>query len=133
MLKTLIIGLACLLACGCQHMPQTNYWEDSKTGIQKAGDAASKAPKRVYQAIKKGVDNTQEAVEDAWILSNLKTQYTLDDYIKAANINIDVSDGNIDLFGHVESAIIHERAVLYARSIKGAKQITSHLVIIRAL
>jgi len=114
-------------------MPQTNYWEDSKTGIQKAGDAASKAPKRVYQAIKKGVDNTQEAVEDAWILSNLKTQYTLDDYIKAANINIDVSDGNIDLFGHVESAIIHERAVLYARSIKGAKQITSHLVIIRAL
>jgi len=133
MQKKIVVGLVCLFISGCQHLSQTDYWEDSKAGFQKVGDTASKAPKRVYQAIKSGVDNTQKTVEDAWILSSLKTQYTLDNYIKAANINIDVSNGNIDLFGHVESEVIHDRAVLYARSIKGAKQITSHLVIIRAL
>jgi hypothetical protein len=111
--------LISLGASGCSTTPDSSYIDQSAAALKEVGDAIGET-----------ADSAVTEVDDAWIASNLKGQYILDEYIDAGYINIEVEDGHIALFGRIQSNFIHERAILMAKSLSGTKSVTSHLVIV---
>jgi osmotically-inducible protein OsmY len=114
---------------GCSTTPENSYIAQSAAALKEAGDAIGEAADTTYQAVSQTAASAVTEVDDAWIASNLKGQYILDEYIDAGYINIEVEDGHIALFGRIQSNFIHERAILMAKSLSGTKSVTSHLVV----
>ncbi len=68
-------------------------------------------------------------VDDSLILASVKSKLITDEFIKARQINVDVSNGVVFLTGVVESSSQKRMAADIARSVDGVKRVENKLVI----
>lgn len=68
-------------------------------------------------------------IDDATITSSVKLNMLKDKSLKASNINVETTNGVVQLEGKVESRAQEEQAVNIAREVKGVKAVREDLAI----
>jgi osmotically-inducible protein OsmY len=74
-------------------------------------------------------ERTGDKVEDAWILTKVKSKFVGEDALKDSDINVDVSQGVVTLKGTVVSEAGRARALQIARDTDGVHRVVDELTI----
>ena len=74
-------------------------------------------------------ESTGEVIDDAVILSSVKSKLVSDPRTDAHEINVDVSRGVVQLNGFVDSQDEKSRATIVATEVKGVKEVQNNLQI----
>jgi len=74
-------------------------------------------------------DKSGNEVEDAWILTKIKSKFIGEDALKDSNVNVDVLNGVVVLRGTVLSDTGRTRAVAIAKDTEGVKRVDDRLAI----
>ena len=80
-------------------------------------------------AVAKGADEAQRAVVNGALTAKIKAKMTLDDRVKAANIDVDTTGSVVTLTGRVSSDDERRRALQLARETDGVTSVIDHLVV----
>jgi hypothetical protein len=72
---------------------------------------------------------TEEAANDAAIVSNLNGKILADPDLKFLQINVNSYEGNVTLTGRVPSEAAQSKLMNLAKSIEGVKSVTPNLVV----
>jgi osmotically-inducible protein OsmY len=94
--------------------------------VARAQDADRDRPAAKAQDTAEKSDNK---VEDAWILTKVKSKFIGEDALKDSNINVDVLHGVVELKGTVASAAGRARAVAIAKDTDGVVRVDDRLAI----
>jgi osmotically-inducible protein OsmY len=78
-------------------------------------------------AVAKGVNEAQRAVETGALTAKIKAKMALDDRVKAANINVDTTGSVVTLSGRVSTDDERRRAVQLARETDGVTSVADRL------
>lgn len=68
-----------------------------------------------------------ERIDDAWIVTKIKTKITADPELNPFNINVDSKDGVVTLDGRVKTAADAEEAAKLARDTEGVRSVKNRL------
>lgn len=90
-------------------------------------DRAREVGAKVGEKTADAADQAQRAVSDASLTGKIKAKMTLDDTVKALNIDVDTSGGIVTLNGTVDNEAQHQRALALARETAGVKQVVDRL------
>jgi hyperosmotically inducible protein len=95
------------------------------TGVdaQKAREVGAKVGEKTAQA----ADQARKALSDGAITAKIKAKMTLDDSIKALDIDVDTVGTTVTLSGVVGSDAQRQRALALARETDGVKQVVDQL------
>jgi len=69
----------------------------------------------------------EERVDDAWIVTKIKSKHTADPELNPFNISVDCKDGVVTLSGRVESKSDSKEAEKLARDTKGVRSVKNRL------
>ena len=102
--------------------------------VQPVADSTGQAVGNAYdataEATGKAYDATAEYVSDSSITAAVKLRFTQDEWISVMDIKVDTSEGVVSLYGPVKYQGLADRAVALASSVKGVKEVVSHLVVV---
>jgi hyperosmotically inducible protein len=73
------------------------------------------------------VNRTAEVLSDSALTAKIKSKMALDDSVRARNIDVTTTDGDVRLRGLVASEAERERALRLARETAGVKSVTDEL------
>lgn len=76
---------------------------------------------------KEAAETAGDVATDASITAAVKMKMADDPDVMARNIDVDTSDGEVTLTGHVKSRAEADKAVAIARSVDGVKAVHSNL------
>lgn len=83
----------------------------------------------IKEAVNKSYEKGKDATSDTLIYAAIKYAFLMSKDIHSMQINVDVKDGAVELFGKVKSAEEAEKAILIALSTKGVWVVKSFFVI----
>lgn len=96
---------------------------------QTAGTAERERDRTAAERADDNEPGVGQRMEDAWILTKVKTSFVGEDALEDSDINVDVKDGVVTLKGTVVSAAGRERAKEIARETDGVVRVTDQLKI----
>lgn len=127
-LRALMAGGLILIVSGCEQKPIPS------DANRKAEPDISKAAKKVDQAIKLESDKSPAAAKDnenVKLAAIVKEALMKDPALKATTIDVNASDGVIELFGTVDDTASLRKAGRIASNVPGVKRVRNYLVIIK--
>jgi hypothetical protein len=83
----------------------------------------------IGERVAEGASQAKLALTNASLTAKIKSKMALDDMVKAANIDVDTTNGVVTLRGTVRSEAERVRAVQLARETEGVTSVTHHLVV----
>ena len=92
---------------------------------------AREAGAEAGEAVAKGANEAQRAVENGALTAKIKAKMALDDRVRAANIDVDTSGSVVTLSGRVGSEAERARALQLARDTDGVTSVVDHLTLAR--
>jgi hyperosmotically inducible periplasmic protein len=92
-----------------------------------ARETGAEVKERAAAGVHSAVSRAEEAVTAAALTSKIKAKMTLDDGVKAADINVDTDGSVVTLTGDVGSADERRRAVRIATETAGVTKVVNHL------
>lgn len=100
--------------------------QEGQTGAEDpaAGQGEGAAPPEQQEG---PVEEAGEEVDDAMILTQVKSQLALEEDVDANAVNVTVNEGVVTLSGRVSSAAAEERALDIARNTEGAVKVVDKL------
>jgi hyperosmotically inducible protein len=79
------------------------------------------------EAVARAGNRAAEVFSDATLTAKIKSKMALDDTVKALDINVTTSNGDVTLSGYVHSERERERALTLARETSGVRRVTDRL------
>ena len=83
----------------------------------------------IGEKVADGATRAEHALEDGAVTAKIKSKMTLDDSVKALDINVDTNAGVVTLRGTVNSQAEKTRALQLARETSGVKSVQDKLVV----
>jgi hypothetical protein len=83
----------------------------------------------IGEKVADGANRAEHALEDGAVTAKIKSKMTLDDSVKALDINVDTNAGVVTLRGTVNSQAEKTRALQLARETSGVKSVQDKLVV----
>ena len=96
---------------------------------REVGATARQAGETAREKTAQAADVTMRAIEDGRLTTKIKAKMTLDDSVKALDLNVDTKDGVVTVKGKVRSEAERQRALALARETDGVKQVIDQLQI----
>jgi hyperosmotically inducible protein len=87
------------------------------------------AADRTAAAAQDSAEKSGNKVEDAWILTKVKSKFVGEDALEGSDINVDVRSGVVILKGTVASEAGRTRAIAIAKGTEGVARVDDRLVI----
>jgi osmotically-inducible protein OsmY len=78
-----------------------------------------------------GASRAEQAVAGASLTAKIKSKMALDDFVEAADIDVDTDGSVVTLNGRVESEEERARALQLARETEGVTQVVDRLTVVR--
>ena len=103
--------------------------EKTKASFQRVKQGAEEKYVYAKNAVNDTYEKSKEAIDDARILAAVKYAFLTSDDIHSMNIDVDVKDGVVTLFGKVKSTQEAQEAILIALSTKGVRAVKSFFLI----
>jgi hyperosmotically inducible periplasmic protein len=72
-------------------------------------------------------ERATEALSDGAVTAKIKSKMALDDLVRARDIDVDTTDGNVTLSGRVHSEEERQRALALARETAGVRTVVDRL------
>ena len=104
-------------------LPGSSVHATGPVDSSKARDVGAK----VGEATADAANEASNAVKNAAITAKIKSKMTLDDMVKARNINVDTNGSVVTLTGSVGSDAERKRAVQLARETEGVTSVVDNL------
>jgi osmotically-inducible protein OsmY len=99
-----------------------------REGVRSAARQTSAEVKdRATAGVHTAVNRAEEAVSSATLTSKIKAKMTLDDLVKAADVDVDTDGSVVTLTGTVASKDEQKRAVRIATETAGVTKVVNHL------
>ena len=109
--------------------------QDTREAIGTAGEASTEKAREVGAQVGEtaavAANQAKDALANGAITAKIKSKMTLDDTVKAMNIDVDTSNGTVTLSGTVETEAQRQRALQLARETNGVRQVVDHLKVRR--
>ncbi|MDV6314839.1 BON domain-containing protein [Idiomarina sp. HP20-50] len=118
-----LIALSMLTISGCSEAETEKAKSKAENAMQETKDTAQKA--QSYTEDK--AEEAAEYVDDAVITTKVKAVIFEDDNLSSMNINVETSNGIVQLSGFVESEADIDTAENLASTVKGVKDIENNL------
>ncbi|PWW39449.1 hyperosmotically inducible protein [Idiomarina loihiensis] len=118
-----LIALSMLTISGCSEAETEKAESKAENAMQETKDAAQKA----QSYTEKKAESAAEYVDDAVITTKVKAVIFEDDNLSSMNINVETSNGIVQLSGFVESEADIDTAENLAATVKGVKDIENNL------
>lgn len=118
-----LIALSMLTISGCSEAETEKAESKAENAMQETKDTAQKAQN--YTEDK--AEEAAEYVDDAVITTKVKAVIFEDDNLSSMNINVETSNGIVQLSGFVESEADIDTAENLASTVKGVKDIENNL------
>lgn|GEM_PF-1885997 len=103
--------------------------EKTKASLQTVKQGAKEKYVYTKSAVNDTYEKSKNAISDARILATIKYAFLISKDIHSMNIDVDVKDGVVTLFGKVKSAEEAQKAMLIALSTKGVRAVKSFFLI----
>lgn len=113
------------IATGTADRPVATTGEVPEVDTSKARETGAEIGEKVAQ----GANQAQRAVSEMALQGKIKSKMALDELVKAADIDVDSSNGVVTLTGRVGSEAERKRALQLARETEGVTSVTDRLVI----
>lgn len=118
-----LIALSMLTISGCSEAETEKAESKAENAMQETKDAAQKAQSYTEEK----AEEAAEYVDDAVITTKVKAVIFEDDNLSSMNINVETSNGIVQLSGFVESEADIDTAENLAATVKGVKDIENNL------
>lgn len=133
-LAAALAASALVVACGEQEDATVGQRLDSTvTEVQNAGTQmgqdARQAAQDVQAAGSQAADAMARGAADATITAKVNAALVADDQLKALSIDVDTTNGRVQLSGTAPSAEARERATTLARAVEGVVEVDNRLTI----
>jgi hyperosmotically inducible protein len=92
-------------------------------------DKARQSAARLGEKAAVTANEAAKALEDGALTAKIKAKMTLDDHVKAMDINVDTKDGIVTLMGRVKTKDEHDRAVRLASETEGVRGVHDQIEI----
>jgi osmotically-inducible protein OsmY len=99
-------------------------------GAQNAANTVKDAASTTGEAIAGAGKTVGDAAGDAWITTKVKSRLLASSEAPALDVNVDTTDGNVTLFGTVDSAAAKAAAEKEARQADGVKSVKNLLQVV---
>jgi hyperosmotically inducible protein len=73
--------------------------------------------------------STGQVIDDTAIAAKVKSALIADSDVKGMKVNVDVSQGVVELNGVADSAANRQKAVRIARNVEGVREVRNNLVV----
>jgi hyperosmotically inducible protein len=146
MFKLLLLSVVGVLALGAYnystgrdlfHLPGARTLQNTlsetvgdtvRDGVRHAArETSAEVKERAAAGVQTAANRAEEAVTSAALTSKIKAKMTLDDLVKAADIDVDTEGSVVTLTGDVGSADERQRAVRIATETAGVTRVVNHL------
>lgn len=118
-----LIALSMLTISGCSEAETEKAESKAENVMQETKEAAQKAQSYTEEK----AEDAAEYVDDAVITTKVKAVIFEDDNLSSMNINVETSNGIVQLSGFVESEADIDTAENLAATVKGVKDIENNL------
>lgn len=123
-----------VVACGEQEDATVGQRLDNTvTEVQNAGTQMGQDARQAAQDVQAAGSNAADAmargVADATITAKVNAALVADDQLKALSIDVDTTNGRVQLSGTAPSAEARERATTLARAVDGVIEVDNRLTI----
>jgi hyperosmotically inducible protein len=125
-------SIAVLLALGACGERETTLDERADSGASRTEQAANEVREEANQAgttAMGAAGQTGSLVDDATIVTKVKSQLAADDEIKALAIDVDAKDGMVTLTGSVPNDAAKDRAADIVKNTEGIKGLDNQLTV----
>jgi hyperosmotically inducible protein len=132
-------SIAVLLALGACGERETTLDERADNAATRTEQAANEAKEETSQAANEAKEEANQAgstvmgagsmMDDATIVTKVKSQLAADDEIKALAIDVDAKDGMVTLTGTVPNDAAKDRAADIVKNTEGIKGLDNQLVV----
>jgi len=103
--------------------------ETVATAGRTGAEVAKRAGQEISQKTAEAAKTAQEALSDGGLTAKIKAKMTLDDTVKALDLNVDTVDGVVTVTGKVRSSAERERALALARETNGVRKVVDRITI----
>lgn len=126
-LTAALLATAVLAACGESSEPTLGQRVDNT--VNQMGQDAREAAKEVQAAGEKAADVMARDATDAAITAKVNAALAADDRLSALGIDVDTTDGRVELSGTAPDAASRERATVLAKAVQGVVEVENRLTI----
>ena len=99
------------------------------TAGQTGAERAKRAGQDIANKAAEAGSEAKDALEDGALTAKIKAKMTLDDSIKARDLNVDTTRGVVTVTGTVHSGAERDRALALARETAGVRQVVDHVTV----
>jgi osmotically-inducible protein OsmY len=99
------------------------------TAGQTGAERAKRAGQEIANKAAEAGSEAKDALEDGALTAKIKAKMTLDDSVKARDLNVDTVAGVVTVTGKVHSSAERERALALARETNGVRQVVDRITI----
>jgi osmotically-inducible protein OsmY len=133
-LTAALLATALLAACGEPSEPTLGQRVDNTVNqmgqaANQMGQDAREAAKEVQAAGEKAADVMARDATDAAITAKVNAALAADDRLSALGIDVDTTDGRVELSGTAPDAASRERATVLAKAVEGVVEVENRLTI----
>jgi osmotically-inducible protein OsmY len=96
-----------------------------QTGAERAKQVGQDISQKTAEAAKRA----EEALSDGALTAKIKAKMTLDDTVKALDLNVDTVDGVVTVTGKVRTRAERDRALALARETKGVRNVVDRITL----
>jgi osmotically-inducible protein OsmY len=118
--------LLALGACG-DRVDTANRGDNAESRTEQAANEVRKDAREAETSVMGAGKATMSKIDDAEIVTKVKSKFAADDQIKAHDINVDAKDGMVTLTGTVPSQAAKERAAELVRNTNDVKGLDNKL------
>jgi hyperosmotically inducible protein len=99
-----------------------------RDGVRNAArERGAEVKDRAAAGVHHAVNSAEDAVSTMTLTTKIKAKMTLDDVVKASDIDVDVDGGTVTLTGDVGSKDEQRRAVRIATETSGVTRVVNHI------
>ena len=103
--------------------------EEAKVALDHAADSVANTAKDAKEAVVNATDNAADSAKDATITAAVKSELARDDDLSAVGINVDTTNGRVQLTGKAPTDVARLRATTLAANVKGVASVDNKLVV----
>ena len=133
-LTAALLATALLAACGEASEPTLGQRVDNTVNqmgqaANQVGQDAREAAKEVQAAGQQAADVMAQGATDAAITAKVNAALAADDRLSALGINVDTSNGRVELSGIAPDAASRDRATTLAQAVEGVVEVENRLTV----
>lgn len=103
--------------------------ENAADWANETREQAAEVAENVQQSTQEAIANITSSVEDSAITATVKAELAMDDDLRGLNVEVETTDGAVELAGEVPDERTRERILAVAENVRGVQGVTDRMTV----